>query len=108
MYSVESLIALSLVQVASKLSEEDKATVSKAIDETIEWLDANQLAEEGGIQSQAGGARKDSQPNHGQDLPGRGRVACPEVCREACLAVACQELAVALPLQAPMEAPPSW
>lgn len=35
-----------MLQVASKLSSDDKATVSKAIDETIEWLDANQLAEE--------------------------------------------------------------
>ena len=28
------------------MSAEDKATASKAIDDTIEWLDANQLAEE--------------------------------------------------------------
>ena len=32
-------------QVASKLSPEDKATVERAVDDTISWLDANQLAE---------------------------------------------------------------
>ncbi len=33
------------MQVASKLSPEDKESAEKAIDETISWLDANQLGE---------------------------------------------------------------
>lgn len=33
------------MQVASKLSPEDKATVERAVEDTIAWLDANQLAE---------------------------------------------------------------
>ena len=32
-------------QVASKIDPADKATIEKAVDETVEWLDANQLAE---------------------------------------------------------------
>ena len=34
------------VQAASKLSPEDKQEIEKAIDETVNWLDANQLADE--------------------------------------------------------------
>lgn len=33
------------VQIASQLDSGDKATIEKAVDETIAWLDANQLAE---------------------------------------------------------------
>ena len=33
------------LQVASKIPEEDKSTLEKAIEEAISWLDANQLAE---------------------------------------------------------------
>jgi len=32
-------------QVASKIDPADKSTIEKAVDETVEWLDANQLAE---------------------------------------------------------------
>ena len=32
-------------KLAGKVSEEDKATLEKAVEETIAWLDANQLAE---------------------------------------------------------------
>ncbi len=32
-------------QVASKLSPEDKERIEKAVEDTINWLDANQLAE---------------------------------------------------------------
>lgn len=32
-------------QVASKLSPEDRERIEKAVDETISWLDNNQLAE---------------------------------------------------------------
>jgi len=32
-------------QVADKISEEDKETLSKAVDETMDWMDRNQLAE---------------------------------------------------------------
>ena len=32
-------------QVASKLDPADKETIEKAVDETVEWLDSNQLAE---------------------------------------------------------------
>jgi hypothetical protein len=35
----------SCVQVASKLDPADKETIEKAVDETVEWLDSNQLAE---------------------------------------------------------------
>ena len=38
-------LSLGCVQVASKLSPEDKATVERAVEDTIAWLDANQLAE---------------------------------------------------------------
>jgi len=31
--------------VASKIDPADKSTIEKAVDETVEWLDANQLAE---------------------------------------------------------------
>ena len=33
-------------QVASKLSAQDKEKIEKAVNDTIAWLDANQLAEE--------------------------------------------------------------
>ena len=33
------------MQVAGKLSDEDKETIKKNVDESIEWLDANQQAE---------------------------------------------------------------
>ena len=33
------------MQVAGKLSPEDKAKVERAVEDTIAWLDANQLAE---------------------------------------------------------------
>ena len=33
------------LQVASKLSPEDKERIEKAVDEAIAWLDSNQLAE---------------------------------------------------------------
>jgi len=42
-YSVKS--SLSDEKVSAKISSEDKATLTKAIDETVDWLDANQLAE---------------------------------------------------------------
>lgn len=32
-------------QVASKLSPEDKEKMEKAVEDTIQWLDSNQLAE---------------------------------------------------------------
>jgi len=32
-------------KLAEKVSDEDKATLEKAVEETIAWLDANQLAE---------------------------------------------------------------
>jgi molecular chaperone DnaK (HSP70) len=32
-------------QVASKLSPEDKEKIEKGVEETIQWLDSNQLAE---------------------------------------------------------------
>ena len=35
----------SCVQVASKLDPADKETIEKAVNETVEWLDSNQLAE---------------------------------------------------------------
>ena len=38
-------LSRSCTQVASKLSPEDKATVERAVEDTIAWLDANQLAE---------------------------------------------------------------
>ena len=34
-----------MLQVASKLSPEDKERIEKAVDEAIAWLDSNQLAE---------------------------------------------------------------
>ena len=34
-----------LSQVGGKLSSEDKSTIEKAVEETIQWLDGNQLAE---------------------------------------------------------------
>lgn len=34
-----------MLQVASKLSPEDKERIEKAVDEAISWLDSNQLAE---------------------------------------------------------------
>lgn len=34
-----------VLQVASKLSEDDKKSIEKAVDEAMEWLDSNQLAE---------------------------------------------------------------
>lgn len=34
-----------LVQVSSKISGDDKASIEKAVDEAMEWLDNNQLAE---------------------------------------------------------------
>ena len=40
---IEAIYGVS--QVASKLSPEDKERIEKAVDETISWLDANQLAE---------------------------------------------------------------
>lgn len=33
------------LQVASKISAEDKSKIEKAVDEAMEWLDGNQLAE---------------------------------------------------------------
>ena len=36
---------LCIVQVASKLSEDDKKSIEKAVDDAMEWLDSNQLAE---------------------------------------------------------------
>ena len=42
-YSVRN--SLREEQVAAKLSGEDKGTVTKAIDDAIQWLDANQMAE---------------------------------------------------------------
>lgn len=33
------------LQVASKISSEDKSKIEKAVDEAMEWLDGNQLAE---------------------------------------------------------------
>ena len=33
------------MQVASKISDEDKKSIEKAVDEAMEWLDSNQLAE---------------------------------------------------------------
>jgi len=36
---------ISGIQVASKLSPEDKEKIEKAVDEAISWLDSNQLAE---------------------------------------------------------------
>ena len=33
------------LQVASKISDEDKKSIEKAVDEAMEWLDSNQLAE---------------------------------------------------------------
>lgn len=32
-------------QVGGKLSSEDKSTIEKAVEDTIQWLDGNQLAE---------------------------------------------------------------
>lgn len=34
------------LQVAGKLTSEDKAAAEKAVEEAVQWLDANQLAEE--------------------------------------------------------------
>ena len=42
-YSVRN--SLREEQVAAKLSGEDKGTVTKAVDDAIQWLDANQMAE---------------------------------------------------------------
>ena len=33
------------MQVASKISDDDKKSIEKAVDEAMEWLDSNQLAE---------------------------------------------------------------
>ena len=33
------------LQVASKISSEDKSKIEKAVDDAMEWLDSNQLAE---------------------------------------------------------------
>ena len=33
------------LQVSSKISDEDKKRIEKAVDEAMEWLDSNQLAE---------------------------------------------------------------
>lgn len=33
------------LQVASKINDEDKKSIEKAVDEAMEWLDSNQLAE---------------------------------------------------------------
>ena len=33
------------LQVASKISSDDKASIEKAVDEAMDWLDNNQLAE---------------------------------------------------------------
>lgn len=33
------------LQVASKISDEDKKSIETAVDEAMEWLDSNQLAE---------------------------------------------------------------
>ena len=33
------------LQVASKISDDDKASIEKAVDGAMEWLDNNQLAE---------------------------------------------------------------
>lgn len=33
------------MQVGGKLSAEDKSTIEKAVEDTIQWLDGNQLAE---------------------------------------------------------------
>ena len=41
----ELSLSLAGVQIASQLDSGDKSTIEKAVDETIAWLDANQLAE---------------------------------------------------------------
>ncbi len=42
---VHSLKSWVWLQVASKISSEDKSKIEKAVDEAMEWLDGNQLAE---------------------------------------------------------------
>jgi hypothetical protein len=42
---LESLIVPVFLQVGGKLSSEDKSTIEKAVEDTIQWLDGNQLAE---------------------------------------------------------------
>ena len=42
---MKQLLKHSGLQVASKLSPEDKERIEKAVDEAIAWLDSNQLAE---------------------------------------------------------------
>ena len=44
-FNKSSFLTLSGLQVASKLSPEDKERIEKAVDEAIAWLDSNQLAE---------------------------------------------------------------
>ena len=39
------MLTWSDLQVASKLDPSDKETITKAVEETISWLDSNQLAE---------------------------------------------------------------
>ena len=38
-------MSLCIVQVASKIDSEDKTKIEKAVDDAMEWLDNNQLAE---------------------------------------------------------------
>jgi len=42
---VHGLTSWVWLQVASKISSEDKSKIEKAVDEAMEWLDGNQLAE---------------------------------------------------------------
>ena len=38
-------VSADVKQVASKISSEDKSKIEKAVDDAMEWLDSNQLAE---------------------------------------------------------------
>ncbi|KAI4348152.1 hypothetical protein L6164_008911 [Bauhinia variegata] len=55
---------------SSKLSESDKRKIEDAIDQAIQWLDGNQLAEADEFEDKMKRARRHLQSNHRKDVPG--------------------------------------
>merc|ERR1712173_13502 len=58
-------------QIKSRLAGEEVSTITTALDETMDWLDRNQLAETEEFRSKQQELEKTHQPGHDQALPGR-------------------------------------
>merc|ERR1712205_10443 len=72
-------------KLASKLSDDDKSTVTAKIDETTSWLDANQMAEKEEYEAKQKELEAVVNPILAALGAAREPVGCPEECLAGCL-----------------------